>query len=75
MTPFRAITIAFVLALVPFTGAVGHPGHHKRAATARPAAVGWVAEVTNPYFPLHPGTTFHYTGERDGVVSTDDIAG
>jgi hypothetical protein len=34
---------------------------------------GWVAEVTNPYFPLRPGTTFHYTGETDGIRSTDDM--
>ena len=34
---------------------------------------GWVTEVTNPYFPLHPGTTFHYEGETDGIPTSDDM--
>jgi len=29
--------------------------------------------VTNPFFPLPPGTTFHYAGETDGVPVTDDM--
>lgn len=33
----------------------------------------WVDEVTNPYFPLHPGTRFHYEGETDGTPTSDDM--
>src|SRR5215470_12571595 len=36
-------------------------------------AVGWADAVTNPYFPLPPGTTFHFEGEEDGIPSTDDV--
>lgn len=73
MPSFRAISIAVVIALFPFTGVLGQPGRHTRSASLRPAAAGWAAEVTNPYFPLPPGTTFHYIGETEGVVSTDDM--
>ena len=27
--------------------------------------------VTNAYFPLLPGTTFHYAGEKDGIPNTN----
>jgi hypothetical protein len=73
MKSFRAISISAVLALVSFSGAIGQPGHRAKSTGPRPAPFGWAAEVTNPYFPLQPGTTFHYTGERDGVPSTDDM--
>ena len=73
MRSFRAISISAVLALVPFSGAIGQPGHRTKSTGPRPAPSGWAAEVTNPYFPLQPGTTFHYTGETDGIPSTDDM--
>lgn len=31
----------------------------------------FVSEVTNPYFPLEPGTTFTYEGESEGVPTRD----
>lgn len=31
----------------------------------------FVSEVTNPYFPLEPGTTFIYEGESEGVPTRD----
>jgi len=73
MGPFRAISISAVLALVPFSGAIGQPGHRAKITPTQSTLSGWASEVTNPYFPLPPGTTFHYTGERDGVPSTDDM--
>ena len=51
---------------------VAQPGHH-RQITSAPAAKSWASEVTNPYFPLPPGTTFHYSGETDGILSTNDM--
>jgi len=68
-----AIPLVLVLLLLPVSGAIGKPGHRSRATKAVPTPSGWIAEVTNPYFPLHPGTTFHYTGETDGIPSTDDM--
>ena len=31
----------------------------------------FVSEVTNPYFPLEPGTTYTYRGETEGVPTRD----
>ena len=31
----------------------------------------FVSQVTNPYFPLKPGTTFIYRGESDGALTRD----
>ncbi len=73
MRTFRAFAILLVLTLLPVSGAIGRPGHRSATAKATPAAAGWVVEVTNPYFPLRPGTTFHYSGQRDGIPSTDDM--
>src|SRR4030095_16811931 len=33
----------------------------------------FVSEVTNPYFPLKPGTTFIYEGESDGVPTREVV--
>jgi len=32
---------------------------------------GWAPRVTNPWFPLRPGTTYVYTGMRDGHPSRE----
>jgi hypothetical protein len=73
MRLFRAFAIPLVLVLLPVSGAIGQPGHRSRTTKTDSTPSGWVAEVTNPYFPLRPGTTFHYTGETDGIPSTDDM--
>src|SRR2546423_14796785 len=41
------------------------------AAHATPGA--WARQVTNPWFPLKPGTTFVYTGEKDGESGRDIV--
>jgi hypothetical protein len=41
------------------------------SAQATPA--GWARHVTNPWFPLKPGTTFVYTGEKDGQSGRDIV--
>jgi hypothetical protein len=41
------------------------------AAQATPTQ--WAAHVTNPWFPLAPGTTFVYTGEKDGQSGRDVV--
>ena len=33
----------------------------------------FVRYVTNPFFPLKPGTTFYYKGEKDGVPTSDTM--
>ena len=69
--PVLAIPLVFIL--VPVSGAIGQHKHRPRTTAPGSSASGWVAEVANPYFPLPPGTTFHYTGETDGIPSTDDM--
>ena len=51
------------------------------AATPRPARYApvinpadFVREVTNPYYPLQPGTTFTYRGKEKGGTSWDEHA-
>ena len=34
----------------------------------------FVAAIDNRWFPLVPGTTFHYAGVKDGARQTDDMA-
>jgi hypothetical protein len=64
---FVPVGISLVLVLLPLSGAIGQPGHRAKPSNADSSPSGWVAEVTNPFFPLNPGTTFHYTGETDGI--------
>ena len=33
----------------------------------------FVSEITNPYFPLKPGTVFNFEGTRDGVARRDQM--
>jgi hypothetical protein len=51
--------IGVVAALASVTAAVGSAGR------------GFTANVTNPWFPLRPGTTYVYTGVKDGQPSRD----
>src|SRR6188474_2542212 len=34
---------------------------------------GFTANVTNPWFPLAPGTTYHYVGIKDGKPSRETL--
>jgi hypothetical protein len=43
------------------------------AASGNPAPSGFVRSVTNPWFPLRPGTTLVYRGVKDGKVSRDVV--
>ena len=42
-------------------------------ASAHAAQPRFVGHVTNPWFPLKPGTTFLYTGEKDGQGGRDVV--
>jgi hypothetical protein len=42
-------------------------------ASARAAQPSFVRHVNNPWFPLKPGTTFVYTGEKDGQSGRDIV--
>jgi hypothetical protein len=42
-------------------------------ASAQAAPPAFAAHVTNPWFPLKPGTVFVYTGEKDGETGRDVV--
>jgi hypothetical protein len=74
----RALLGALLLALgvTPAAGA-GKPSppswtlHGSYSAAIRPA--DFVRAVDNRYFPLKPGTGFHFRGTADGKAQTDDM--
>jgi hypothetical protein len=43
------------------------------AALTPAHSTAFVKHVTNPWFPLKPGTTFVYTGEKDGQTGRDVV--
>ncbi len=62
---FIALTSALALLLALTSSAMAKP-----MATPRPPDIdpdNFVRHVTNPYFPLKPGTTFYYEGTSDGI--------
>jgi hypothetical protein len=69
--PISIIILVLALAVALPTEARHHPAPGVQTQ-AKPIA--WVNAITNPYFPLPPGTTFHYEGTRDGIPNTDDVA-
>jgi len=59
----RVGILAVVLSLALLWGTASRAGSH-------PAYVG---SVTNPWFPLKPGTVFVYTGAKDGEAGRDVV--
>src|SRR5262245_11754123 len=45
--------------------------HGSYSPTVDPA--DFVSKIDNPYFPLAPGTGFHFKGYSDGTAQTDDM--
>jgi hypothetical protein len=45
--------------------------HGRYAPVIKPT--DFVRVIDNRYFPLKPGTAFHYRGTRDGTAQTDDM--
>jgi hypothetical protein len=64
----RAALITSVL-LIFLCTACGSSG----SASSPPSRPMFVRAVTNPWFPLKPGTTFVYTGEKDGQKGRDNV--
>jgi hypothetical protein len=56
--------LLLVLLLLPIPAAFASPG---------PTPSRFVAGVTNPWFPLRPGTTWVYRGEKDGKTARDVV--
>jgi hypothetical protein len=43
------------------------------AAAPPPGPTNFVSQVDNQFFPLTPGTTYFYEGEKDGIPSSDEF--
>jgi hypothetical protein len=79
----RQMTAIAAALIVVGTGGCGSPTSTTatRASTLAPihgayapkiTAANFVAAVDNPYWPLHPGTHFHFEGTRGTTPQTDD---
>jgi hypothetical protein len=66
---FALITIGLVIFFSTVSIAVASSETKKRPPQIDPD--NFVSEVTNPYFPLVPGTTFVYEGESEGVPTRE----
>src|SRR5213593_1288515 len=58
----RAVAIAFLAALAAGCGGAGH---------SQPAPARFSARVTNPWYPLLPGSVYVYRGVKDGEPSRE----
>jgi hypothetical protein len=77
----RIVRIAALVLVAASVAASGSPGatprpprwvlHGKYTASIDPS--NFVASVDNRYFPLTPGTSFHYRGVRGTTAQTDDV--
>jgi hypothetical protein len=70
---FGSLTLALTLALASSGGPPASelaPIHGPYNPKIEPA--GFVKNVDNPYFPLKPGTAYHFEGVRGSTPQTDD---
>ena len=74
MRSFRGMGVTALAVVLLVSVSSAQARHHNRSTmTSAPAASGWVKEVTNRFFPLPPGTTYHYVGQTDGIPTSDDM--
>jgi hypothetical protein len=66
-SPFT-IAVAALLAVATSAGAARADGQ-----APQPPASNFSSHVDNPWFPLHPGTRYVYTGVKDGEPSRDVV--
>ena len=66
---FIALTSSLVVVFALTSTAAAKPQAAMSSASIDPAH--FVRHVTNPFFPLKPGTTFFYKGTKDGVPTSN----
>jgi hypothetical protein len=69
---FAALTSVLAILFAMTATAAAKPQATRPAADINPA--NFVSEVTNPFFPLKPGTTFYYEGTTEGVPNNNITA-
>ena len=70
MNTYRRIILGALVGLAALSTAAG-VATARSAASAIPKPSDFSARVDNPWFPLKPGTTYVYTGVRDGQPARD----
>jgi hypothetical protein len=61
-----------LLALIAVVGAAGcGSGGSNTSSTTTATRTGFTANVTNPWFPLRPGSVYRYRGVKDGEPSRE----
>jgi hypothetical protein len=60
-----------LLALLAAALAVGCGATESTTSSASPERTGFSANVTNPWFPLRPGSVYRYRGVKDGEPSRE----
>jgi hypothetical protein len=71
--PRRWLEFLFTVLMVALMAPCAEAKHHARRMTAANLNPNdFVNSVTNKFFPLVPGTTFHYEGQKDGIAATND---
>lgn len=78
----KAILVLAVGSALIGGGAVAAPGTAATGSIPSGAGPGWpptlsprefVPQVTNPWFPLKPGSVWHYEGLKEGTKTTDTV--
>src|SRR2546421_12907973 len=74
----RAVALGVVGALATGTWVLASPGSRSTATPRSPGAPAldpskFVRYVTNPFFPLKPGTLWVYRGVKDGKTQLDKV--
>jgi hypothetical protein len=88
MSPRLAVGVALVAALAAGCGSSGSNASSSTTRPAKPAQPAWVltgsysptidpsnfvTTIDNRFFPLQPGTTFHFRGTAGGTPQRDDM--
>jgi hypothetical protein len=63
--------IAIPIVAVALAAAWGSAGSTQLASASSTARSGFSPNVTNAWFPLRPGSVYHYRGVKDGTPSRD----
>jgi hypothetical protein len=63
--------IAIPMVAVALAAAWGSTRSTQSASATSSERSGFSPNVTNPWFPLRPGSVYHYRGEKDGKPSRD----
>jgi hypothetical protein len=67
----RSLIFTSGLAMVLAMASVAIAEYHMKALPFDINPADFVSEVTNKFFPLHPGTTFFYEGSKEGVPGSN----